>query len=72
MSRPRYRIFIGSNSNEPTKRLYYFEDTDPPFKYKDKYNGQVFLYDGGKKDFVFMQDAHDAIIFCQELNSINP
>lgn len=72
MSRPRYKIFIGADSKDPNKRLYYFEDTDPPFKYKTKYDGQVFLYDGGKKNFTSMENAHDAIVFCDALNKNNP
>jgi hypothetical protein len=66
MSKPRYKVFISLQKDGSYR--YYFEDTDPPFKYKDKYDGQVFLYEGAKKDFVSMVNPHDAIVFCNELN----
>ena len=72
--RPRYRILVGSGHTSPVKveTLYYFEDTDPPHKtgkQDGKDYGMTCLYDGGKRDFVSMRDAHDAIVFCNELNA---
>lgn len=68
--RPRYRIFISKPKDGNIS--YYFEDTDPPHKtgkQDGKDYGMTFLYDGGKRDFVSMRDAHDAIVFCDELNA---
>ena len=66
MNRPRYKVFISLQKDGSYR--YYFEDTDPPFD-KQTHKGQVFLYEGAKKDFVSMVNPHDAIVFCNELNS---
>lgn len=60
--RPRYRVFISLQKDNSFR--YYFEDTEPPYKNM----GRVMLYDGGKKDFVYMMNPHDAIVYCNELN----
>lgn len=69
MSRPRYRVFISLQKDNSFR--YYFEDTDPPClrgKINAKDYTRPMLYDGEKKDFVYMMNPHDAIVYCNELN----
>ena len=71
MSKYFYKILILEDKTNPKKLRYYFENVNPDLQ--NKVNGRIFgrnvLYDNEKKDWVCINNAHDAIVFCNWLNN---